>query len=705
MPHSKQLGPSMSSLPDAVLSEPLLPHRPLSPPEPPMSGVPSLAASLKPLLNPLQTEATPPASTIVEPPRSPNPSNPATNEKGTNVDADLISAGGSTLGTADGEVNGQDENVELAPPPQIPPFSISPIPSSAAEQPALSPLPTDAPMPLTPKAQDEPPPVLAAGEIPPTVSTPNMITSEDQGMPIESARTPTSAMQTPRGEDILPDAFPTPADTRFDPIALLKTPIDGAAPDVPVEAISRSADGDQPPSDEPMEVDAVGEEEGRTSVDAAPGMESSVSTSSLKRAGEDLKGREEKRVKEDVQADNESTLQPPAPASAPAPAAADGAAPVPLLPWQSYTPPRPRPAGPTSTLTVTQHKHLLNAVRSLKKAKDAPGFLVPVDTVLFGIPHYHQVIPRPMDLGTVETKLFVSDPRGPPKDKSRMSKWDTSKGSYNSVNEAVEDVRQIWENTRKFNGPDHIVSQAATRLDDTFQTMLNNMPSEVGNLFSIIAIQTDLCQPTPAPAPAPAPAPLPSPVAGPSTTPTARRASVSQPPVIRRTSDGPDSRPKREIHPPPSKDLAYADGGIRKPKRRNDPQLQWASRTLKGFETSTKYFDAVSPFLYPVSQIISELPDYANLIKRPIDLNQIKDRMNDGDYEDVSQVNADLRLMTSNAMKFNPPGHAVHQAAQQFLQSWDEKWKTCPPKQEMRDGSEDPGAEDYDMDSEEEESE
>ena len=126
---------------------------------------------------------------------------------------------------------------------------------------------------------------------------------------------------------------------------------------------------------------------------------------------------------------------------------------------------------------------------------------------------------------------------------------------------------------------------------------------------------------------------------------------------------------------------------------------------LKGFEASPKYFDAVSPFLYPVSQIIAELPEYATIIKRPIDLNHIKERLADGHYDDVAQVNSEIRLMTSNAMKFNPPGHAVHQAAQQLIQLWDEKWRTCPPKQETRDTSEDPLVEDYDMESEEEESE
>lgn len=84
-----------------------------------------------------------------------------------------------------------------------------------------------------------------------------------------------------------------------------------------------------------------------------------------------------------------------------------------------------------------------------------------------------------MDISTVETKLIVSDPRGPPKDKSKMGKWDTSKGRYGSVSEVVKDVRQIWENTRKFNGPDHVVSMAAKKLDDAFEKMLKNLPAEV----------------------------------------------------------------------------------------------------------------------------------------------------------------------------------------------------------------------------------
>lgn len=96
-----------------------------------------------------------------------------------------------------------------------------------------------------------------------------------------------------------------------------------------------------------------------------------------------------------------------------------------------------------------------------------------------------------MDLGTVETKLFVSDPRGPPKDKSKLSKWDMSKGRYNNVQEVVLDVRQIWWNTARFNGMDHSVTMGAKALMGVFDKQLSNMPAEVSLIFTLFG-QTQL---------------------------------------------------------------------------------------------------------------------------------------------------------------------------------------------------------------------
>lgn len=225
----------------------------------------------------------------------------------------------------------------------------------------------------------------------------------------------------------------------------------------------------------------------------------------VKRSGDDLAGSDEKRrqthSQSPFQAQQVQQAPPPLTASpAPVPAPAPAAAPAPVPAPQAYAPPpapyypagtptsfvpavyNPPPhrdPGPITPLTQTQHKYLLSTVRTLKKNKDSVNFLEPVDIVRFGIPHYVNIVKNPMDLGTVETKLIVSNPRGPPKDKSKMGNWDVSKGRYGSVSEVTRDVRQIWENTRMFNGPDHLVSQSATRLEQIYEKALATLPVEV----------------------------------------------------------------------------------------------------------------------------------------------------------------------------------------------------------------------------------
>ncbi|WRT63592.1 uncharacterized protein IL334_000515 [Kwoniella shivajii] len=624
---------------------------------PPVSQVEVEPSPIKPLLNPLQFDGPPPSSTIVEPPKSPNPSNPSTDAVGNAVPVPL-----------NGDTNIDEATLALTP-AVLEPAVVSPIATPAPvaavstpiqpEQPVQSPLPPDATVPPTPRAEDESPPILPSGTIPSAVPTPSVIITEEQ-----EAKGGILGVDQP--------SLPTPA------------PEEPAQISAPTELAG-----------ERMEIDARVEAEPTPSV---LGLQSSVSDGSLKRAGDDLEEeRDEKRLKE---ASISSSTPNPALASTPIPAQPEGPAPpaptpsqpveAPTAPvadvsqiagaWLSYQPPAPRPSGPTTPLTQHQHKHLLNAVRALKKkTPDVYAFLAPVDPVALGIPLYPEIIDHPMDLGTVETKLIVSDPRGPPKDKSKASKWDTSKGAYKSYSEVVSDVRQIWENTRKFNGSTHVVSLAADRLDSSFENSLSKIPPE------------PIALPTPTPV-APTPPSVPTPIAGPS---SARRASVSQPPTIRRSSD--DARPKREIHPPPSKDLAYEEnpGSARKPKRRNDPQLQWGNKVVKSLETTQKFFPAASPFLYPVEKIIEAIPDYQKVIKKPIDLLIIKDRLEQGAYDDVNQLDSDMRLMIANALKFNPPGDAVNTAATQLLQIWSEKWQTLPPKQEIRDSSEDPLADNY----------
>lgn len=118
-------------------------------------------------------------------------------------------------------------------------------------------------------------------------------------------------------------------------------------------------------------------------------------------------------------------------------------------------------------------------MRTLKRQKDAGPFLRPVDFVELKIPHYPVIVKEPMDIGTVEFKLTLSNPSKPAAGNA------TSNPRYFTADEFIADVRRIFNNCYAFNGVDHIISQMAKRLEEVFEKQIPNMPSaDVGNSLS-----------------------------------------------------------------------------------------------------------------------------------------------------------------------------------------------------------------------------
>ena len=79
-------------------------------------------------------------------------------------------------------------------------------------------------------------------------------------------------------------------------------------------------------------------------------------------------------------------------------------------------------------------------LESIKKLKSASIFLEPVDYDGLGLKDYLDVIKKPMDLGTIETKL--------------------DDGDYQSNEEFAEDMKLIWKNAMTYNVPDSEVRNA-----------------------------------------------------------------------------------------------------------------------------------------------------------------------------------------------------------------------------------------------------
>ncbi|KAI0374378.1 Bromodomain-containing protein [Pilatotrama ljubarskyi] len=331
-------------------------------------------------------------------------------------------------------------------------------------------------------------------------------------------------------------------------------------------------------------------------------------------------------------------------------------------PPASVSPPATNATLPTSshpTLSAAQWRFCLSTVRTLKRMKDAGPFLTPVDPVALGIPHYPSIIKHPMDFSTIERKLQASNPQKP--DPNPVNP------RYHSADEFVADIRLIFKNCLTFNGPEHPVTLMGKRVEEVFDKQVKQMPPP-----------EEPKPPAPKKVATPPPPPPPAPPKK-----AARRQSTTVPVIRRNDESAGASRPKREIHPPPPKDLPYAES-TRKPRKAKAPrdaataeQLKFCEKVLKDLHQKQHYTIA-HPFYEPVDPVKMGIPEYPKIIKKPMDLSTMKKKLEAGEYPTAEKFRDDFKLMIKNCMTFNPPGNPVHEAGKALQQLFDEKWKNLP---------------------------
>ncbi|RLN98387.1 hypothetical protein BBJ28_00010336, partial [Nothophytophthora sp. Chile5] len=77
-------------------------------------------------------------------------------------------------------------------------------------------------------------------------------------------------------------------------------------------------------------------------------------------------------------------------------------------------------------------------------------------------------------------------------------------------------------------------------------------------------------------------------------------------------------------------------------------------------------------FNTPVDPEALELPTYRSVVQHPMDLGTVKWRMEAGQYLELEDFVADVRLVFENAMLFNPESHYIHVDAQLLLTRFNE---------------------------------
>ncbi|GKV05435.1 hypothetical protein SLEP1_g17450 [Rubroshorea leprosula] len=85
-------------------------------------------------------------------------------------------------------------------------------------------------------------------------------------------------------------------------------------------------------------------------------------------------------------------------------------------------------------------------------------------------------------------------------------------------------------------------------------------------------------------------------------------------------------------------------------------------------------------FNTPVDVVKLNIPDYVTVIKHPMDLGTIKNKIVSGQYSSPLGFAADVRLTFSNATTYNPPGNNVHVMAQTLSKFFEVRWKSIEKK-------------------------
>ncbi|KZT05807.1 uncharacterized protein LAESUDRAFT_813318 [Laetiporus sulphureus 93-53] len=106
----------------------------------------------------------------------------------------------------------------------------------------------------------------------------------------------------------------------------------------------------------------------------------------------------------------------------------------------------------------------------------------------------------------------------------------------------------------------------------------------------------------------------------------------------------------------------YDDGKVQKIPR--PPKLEPLKEVLTKLIAKIKKKDDYAFFLQPVD--VSQVPGYMDVIQRPMDLGTVSHKVQRGRYRSLEEFADDIRLVTTNAKTFNPPGTIYHTEAEKI---------------------------------------
>uniref|UniRef100_A0AAQ4RA84 Bromodomain containing 4 n=1 Tax=Gasterosteus aculeatus aculeatus TaxID=481459 RepID=A0AAQ4RA84_GASAC len=384
-------------------------------------------------------------------------------------------------------------------------------------------------------------------------------------------------------------------------------------------------------------------------------------------------------------------------------------------------PPAPPPlafnAAPPEIWSPSRPKRQTNqlqvlVLKTLWKHNFAWPFQAPVDTIKLGLPDYYKIIKIPMDMGTIKKRL--------------------ENHHYWNAHECIQDFNTMFTNCYIYNKPGDDIVLMAKALEKVFLHKITEMPQEETEIAVVtkgrrggrrepgLTTKSDSGQDSSSPCTTPhaprgfsSPSNTPQtravpPAQGPpaltlsqpprgtptpsshqqrksqkrkadTTTPTANDQLSASPPVCAearpwRDSIRPSKTPKKDTSQPDSQH--HAGGGSERAE-----QMRCCARLVREM-LSKKHVGYAWPFYKPVDAKALGLHDYHDIIKHPMDLSNIKRKLDTRQYRDAQEFAADVRLMFSNCYKYNPPEHDVVGMARKLQDVFEMRFAKMPDEPE-----------------------
>merc|ERR1711997_1417984 len=109
-------------------------------------------------------------------------------------------------------------------------------------------------------------------------------------------------------------------------------------------------------------------------------------------------------------------------------------------------------------------------------------------------------------------------------------------------------------------------------------------------------------------------------------------------------------------------DGGFGEVGRKRKKKGSMKKMQ--KKMIKLMEIVIRYKDEdgrvlSEPFMKLPTR--KELPDYYEVIRRPVDISKIQVKIDDGKYDDLDALEKDFMLLCENAQKYNQEGSIIHE--------------------------------------------